>query len=162
MKDYLALQKVTVPFRVVETTYVHLRQAGRRGVEGVALWAGTENSREFNVKEVIIPKQTALRLEQGLCYIVAEDELHRINVRLFETKLRLVAQVHSHPEDAYHSDTDDLYPMVTKLGCLSVVVPDFAAGQVDLTSWAVFRLTARHTWTRVPPDKAQRLLVIER
>ena len=131
-------------------------------MEGVALWAGVENTQEFDVKEVIIPKQTALRLEQGLCYIVTGEELHRVNVRLFETKLRLIAQVHSHPEDAYHSDTDDLYPMVTKLGCLSVVVPDFATGQVDLTSWAIFRLEALHTWTRVLPNEAQRLLFIER
>lgn len=162
MRTYLGLRKVNLPPQVLEATYAHLRQAGGLRVEGVALWAGVENAQEFDVKEVIIPKQTALRLEQGLCYIVTEDELHRINVRLFDTKLRLVAQVHSHPKDAYHSDTDDLYPMVTKLGCLSVVIPDFAAGQVDLNSWAVFRLTARHTWSKVSPDDARRLLVIER
>lgn len=162
MKDYLALQKVTVPIRVLEATYSYLNQAGRRGVEGVALWAGVENVQEFNVTEVIIPKQTAFQLEQGLCYVVAEDELHRINVRLFETNLRLIAQVHSHPEHAYHSETDDLYSIVTKLGCISVVVPNFASGEVSLTSWAVFRLTARHTWTYIPLDEARRLLVIER
>ena len=43
------------------------------------------------------PKQTAYRLAGGLCVRVEADELHRLNVWLYEHAERLAIQVHSPP-----------------------------------------------------------------
>ena len=89
------------------------------------------------------PKQTAYRLASGLCVRVEADELHRLNVWLYENAERLAIQVHSHPTEAFHSDTDDNYPIVTTLGGLSLVVPDFARYGVRGPETALYRFVER-------------------
>ena len=140
------VQRLLVPGARVQEAYAHLRRVGQRRMEGVALWAGLVDGQDARITTTIIPQQTALRLPTGLVYIVDDGELHRLNVRLYREGLTLVAQLHSHPEDAYHSDTDDAYPIVTALGGVSVVVPNFARGALDPALWAVYRLTERG-WT---------------
>jgi hypothetical protein len=68
------------------------------------------------------------------------DALHRLNKDLYERSEVLAIQVHTHPTDAYHSDTDDTYPIVTQVGGLSIVVPDFGQLGTDGPGIAVFRL----------------------
>jgi proteasome lid subunit RPN8/RPN11 len=140
------VQRLLVPSSIAQGAHAHLQRVGRRQVEGVALWAGQIDGHDARITTTIIPQQTALRLPTGLIYIVNDEELHRLNVRLYREGLTLVAQLHSHPEDAYHSDTDDTYPIATAVGSISVVVPGFARGTIDTASWAVYRLTAQG-WT---------------
>jgi len=45
---------------------------------------------------------------------------------LRQYKLKLVAQIHSHPREAFHSIADDQWAIVRREGALSIVVPDFA------------------------------------
>ncbi len=88
--------------------------------------------------------------ENGLLVAVEGKALFDVNRSVHERKEILAAQVHSHPTDAYHSSTDDAYPLVTLLGALSVVVPNFASnapGDMDL--WAWYRLSKRGRWVRI-------------
>ncbi len=71
---------------------------------------------------------------------------------LYERRLTLLLQVHSHPGEAYHSSTDDRFPIVTINGGLSIVVPDFGFGSFSIDDWAVYRLAAGGAWKEV--DKA--------
>lgn len=50
------------------------------------------------------------------------------------------AQVHTHPGDAYHSATDDRWPIVSQAGFLSIVVPFFAAGLATFDAAWIGRL----------------------
>jgi hypothetical protein len=40
-------------------------------------------------------------------------------------KMGIRIQVHTHPEEAFHSPTDDEFPIIHKPGFLSLVIPDF-------------------------------------
>jgi len=137
-----------------------MRSAGKQGLEGVALWAGRLDGPGFRVSKTIIPKQTALGLSSGLLYLVDGDELHRLNVELYRERLTLIAQLHSHPGEAYHSDTDDEFPIATTEGSLSIVVPNFARGPLDPSSWAVYRLQPEG-WIRLHERNASDLIRIE-
>lgn len=160
MSGLLDIDRVDVPRHVVEETLGHLRSAGRRGFEGITLWAGVKSGREFAVQVNIVPEQVGRRTEHGVSVSVGEDELHRINVWLFENGMRLIAQVHSHPGTAYHSDIDDEFAIAVKSGSLSVVVPDFGFRPFALGDCAVYRLLPGSGWTYVEPDFAERLIVI--
>ena len=155
-----AVSRVSVPAECVASAYEHLRTAGDSGVEGVALWAGRLDGYDFRVTRAVIPRQRALRLPSGLMYVVDDEELHRINVELYRDHLTLVAQLHSHPADAYHSETDDAYPIVTSLGSISIVVPDFARGEIEPATWAVYRLHDPGWWP-VSQEDVRRLIRIE-
>jgi hypothetical protein len=113
----------------------------------------------FDVVTPHVPKQTSYRLDTGLCVRVDGDELHRLNRWLFDAGEILGVQVHSHPTDAYHSETDDTYPMVTLLGGLSIVVADFGRDGIAGSSTAGYRLS-REGWIDLAPTDLTDLLEV--
>ncbi|WP_222419196.1 Mov34/MPN/PAD-1 family protein [Rhizobium leguminosarum] len=112
------------------------------------------------VERALIPQQRCFRSAAGVGVHVDGAELHRINKWLFDNGLRILAQIHSHPTDAYHSDTDDEYALATAVGSLSLVVPDFATGPTDLSQTAVYRLNKAGKWMAVPHAAVNRLIEI--
>lgn len=141
-----------VPAAVADATDAALRQAGAHGHEAFVLWTGRLNGNTFDVEQAYLPAQTGHHMADGICVTVDADELHRLNQWLYESAQRLGAQVHSHPTGAYHSDTDDAYPIATQRGALSLVVPYFATFGVRGRGVATYRLNdsgwARQSWWR--------------
>jgi hypothetical protein len=147
----LDIVTVEVPRSLLDDTYAFMREAGRGGRESIVLWAGQfVEAPLFQVTTILRPAQTTYRGDHGLLAAVSGEELFRINRTLSDGGLRLLAQLHSHPTDAYHSDTDDRYAIVTARGSFSIVVPDFAAGTPAIESCAVFRLAEPGLWREVP------------
>jgi len=69
--------------------------------------------------------------------------------RLALSKQSIKAQVHTHPGEAFHSATDDHWPIVSQPGFLSIVIPDFAIGDVSLNSAWIGRLHEDGIWYSV-------------
>lgn len=143
-----AIEIFAVPRNLVAYTEKHLHAAGRRGLELFVFWTGVVEGDRFVVRHCHVPQQTASRSRRGLSVRVEGDALHALNVWLFDHEEVLGAQVHAHPTEAFHSDTDDTFPIVTTLGGLSLVVPDFCRAGL-LPDSAPFRLTA-DGWTESP------------
>ena len=59
---------------------------------------------------------------------------------LYEAQQVIGVQIHSHPRDAYHSGTDDTYPIATLEGSLSIVLPFFGRDGWESNGIAVYRL----------------------
>lgn len=162
------VRSVRLPKAVADETQAHLRAAGRRGLEGMALWVGTHDGASFSVREVIIPEQKGTRGDHGLMVSVPGFELQRINLQLYKSGLRLLAQIHSHPTEAYHSAMDDEYAIATALGAFSLVVPDFAREAFSISRCATYRLTPspwwkpgnRPYWAKVPARQATTIISI--
>ena len=152
-----SVTKFIVPKHIVQETDRHLRAAGLDQAECFVLWSGVRTLDHFVVKTAHVPRQTAYRLQEGLCVRVDGDELHRINVWLFQHQEQLGVQIHSHPTDAYHSDTDDTYPIVTIRGGLSIVVPDFCRDGLMGKHVAYYRLSSAG-WDELSSAEARRLL----
>jgi hypothetical protein len=140
-----------VPATIVAQTEEALRTAGAEGYEAFVLWSGRQNGRLFDVRTVHVPKQDSYRLSSGLCVRVDGDELHRLNVWLYEAGEILAIQVHAHPDDAYHSETDDTYPIVATLGGLSIVAAEFCRAGLFTASTAIYRLLS-DGWTKQNAD----------
>jgi hypothetical protein len=140
--------------------YACLKQVGLNQYEAVALFAGVVKSDTAKITTSIIPKQTTIRSEEGLMYQVEGSELHRINIWLYKNKLELIAQIHSHPTDAYHSDTDDECAIITEIGGLSIVVPNFARGILQPLVWAFYRLSASGEWIELSEKEVEKLVKV--
>jgi proteasome lid subunit RPN8/RPN11 len=160
MTGFLGIRTFVIADAVAQKGQAHLRAAGRRGLEGFVLWAGRAEVDVFRVTEAIVPEQTGHRTEHGVYVQVDGPALHRLNVYLYESGLRLCAQVHSHPGEAYHSETDDAFAIATAIGSLSVVVPDFARGPFQLARSAVYRLLSRG-WTALSASEVAQLIRVE-
>jgi hypothetical protein len=161
MNTFEPIVRFRVPADICDGTDAQLREAGRVRAERFVLWSGIVVESDFQVRTMHVPRQTAYRLPDGLCVRVEGAELHRLNVWLFENHERLAVQVHAHPTDAYHSETDDTYPIVTTRGGLSLVVPDFGRAGVRGPGTALYRLGASG-WDEIPSAVAAVLLQLER
>jgi hypothetical protein len=128
---------------VLQRTESALREAGSKGCELFALWSGSVQDGMFFGTTVHIPEQKAYRLPEGLLVKVDAPALHQLNVWLYENNETLGVQVHAHPTRAFHSATDNTYPIVTEVGSLSVVAPYFAEDGVLTRGMACYRLTQR-------------------
>lgn len=145
------VEEFRVSAEIVQQTEQTLRRAGAGGYEAFVLWSGRQNERLFEVRTVHVPEQSSYRLGYGLCVRVDGDELHRLNVWLYEAGEVLAVQVHAHPDAAYHSDTDDTYPIVATLGGLSIVAAEFCRYGLFVASTAIFRLQSRG-WVKQSAD----------
>jgi proteasome lid subunit RPN8/RPN11 len=162
MNKLSSINKVILPEDEIASVYAHLREVGKRGFEGVALWTGNYLSEDtFEIKNTIIPNQKTYNREGGLLYIVGEEELHRINLWLYENKQTLISQIHSHPGEAYHSSTDDSFPIIARMGALSIVVPEFGLRAFALEDWAVYRLFPHEGWVELSFKDTESLIQIK-
>jgi hypothetical protein len=160
MSGFLNLQSVLVPRKVLTEGQDFLRAVGSTGREGMVLWIGTHEGSTFTVTNLVIPKQRGLITADGVCVIVDPDELRKLNLELYRHNLRLIAQVHSHPGRAFHSDTDDEYAIARTIGALSLVIPDFAVRPFSLNDCATYRLSARGSWDHISSNAASRLIQV--
>lgn len=146
------VEEFVVPLELVHQTLKPLQEAGQKQYEAFVLWGGrlADGERTLVFESTYVPEQTTSRTKNGLLVVVDGDALFRVNRAFYERGLILAAQIHSHPTEAYHSDTDDAYPLMTLLGGLSGVVPDFAQGGHDrLDEWAWYRLVGAGEWAAV-------------
>lgn len=157
MSTLESMDQFIVPASVVTETDVQLRAAGVDCVERFVLWSGIRENNNFLVRSAYVPRQTAYKLETGLCVRVEGAALHELNVWLYNHQQELAVQVHSHPTEAFHSETDDAYPIVTMRGGLSIVVPNFGRDGLRGPGVAWYRLS--HTgWKPVSQREAKRLV----
>lgn len=141
-----AVARFRVPAEVREHTESSLRAAGRDGYELFVLWSGRVAGDTFEVIAAHVPRQTSSKTREGLLVTVEGEALHKMNMWLYEHEQLLGAQVHAHPRKAFHSETDDTYPIVTTLGGLSLVAANFCRRGLPHRSSAAFRLTT-NGWT---------------
>lgn len=160
MNGFLQITRLKIPHNIIEFIYSHLREAGKHGLEGIGLFFGIQSDSQFEVTRALIPSHTSYQTPNGLLYVVGGDELHRINVWAYENKVSLIAQIHSHPTEAYHSGTDDDNAIVTRVGGFSIVIPDFAFGPIDIKLWEIYRLDAGGKWIHVPSESLSRIIEI--
>ena len=155
------ITRVIIDHEVIPATLEVLRAYGKFGCEGLVLWLGQVTPPEGRVSEIYVPKQSSITREDGVGYFVEADELFALNQGLSQTGLRLLAQVHSHPGRAYHSEADDRYAIVTAQGGFSLVVPNFGDTDDDLREWAVYRLAGRE-WGELSEPEIARTFHLDR
>jgi hypothetical protein len=158
MIGLLGIETVIVPGKILAEMRERLAEVGLQGAEAFALWAGARiDTRTFRVSALVIPGQQAYKTESGVCVTVPGDELHRLNMWLFENGLELIAQVHTHPTDAYHSETDNAFPIVATIGAFSLVLPDFASRPFSWNEVAVYRLNTKGEWAELDQQEINRV-----
>lgn len=143
------ISRLLISHDIVEATERALRDAGAQGHELFVLWSGRMEADTFGAETYHVPPQVAYRTEHGCGVRVDGAALHELNVWLYAHQEMLGVQVHTHPTHAFHSDTDDAYPIVTAEGGISIVVADFALDGLMADSTAIYRLEAG-TWRPFP------------
>ncbi|RWX24516.1 Mov34/MPN/PAD-1 family protein [Rhizobium leguminosarum] len=145
---------------LIEETLSILKKAGNRGSEGIALWLARRSDDEtVQVGEVLEP---AHRAAVDFFHIPPEG-MSALMSHLRTTRTKLVAQVHSHPGHAFHSQADDEWAIIRHEGALSFVIPYFArntSASTFLDQAALFRLNEQDSWLEVPRARFSEHMVV--
>lgn len=140
---------------IIETTLMHLRNAGRNRCECVVLWLGKRDVESIRITEAYRPLQTA----QADMFHIPREGMAELHGKLRQNRVMVAAQIHSHPFQAFHSKADDRWAIVRHENALSLVVPNFASETTlhnFLTQTKIFRFSATAIWTEVPAYEVPR------
>jgi hypothetical protein len=153
----LAYNRVFVPSLLIDHTELMLRQHGVCGDEGFGIWAGTLGGGDAFVSTLIIPKIDG----GGFHGEVSAETAATLFDELDVLDLVPIAQVHSHPSEAFLSPIDAERPLVAAPGFLSIIIPSF--GFVDLADvgvWRAYEFHGRNNWRELDePERRRRLIV---
>ena len=142
------MSRIKVGGNVVASTIERLQAGGRVGHERAVLWLGSGTDR---IDELYEPRQRT-RADQ---FYFDRQSMQMLFAHLREKRLRILAQVHSHPDRAFHSEADDEWAIVRHAGALSLVLPRFAQeATVDnfLSLAATYVLSTRSDWEETPGE----------
>jgi hypothetical protein len=123
-----------------------LRQCGRGECECVVYWTGPAGN------DVVDGLEHPPHRRSPGGYEVDSNWLTEFWKELSVRKRSIKVQIHTHPGEAFHSPTDDKWPIIAQAGFLSVVIPDFAAGEPTLHEAWIGRLQTDGNWRQVESD----------
>lgn len=128
---------------VLPATFEILRDCGQGECECAVYWTGL--SRGDGVDRVEHPAHT----RSAFGYEVENDWLTDFWKRLAATRRSVRAQVHTHPGEAFHSASDDRWPIISQVGFVSIVLPNFATGRPTLDDAWVGVIGRDGRWRRL-------------
>lgn len=150
-----------IPSTVIAETRATLAEIGEDRVEGVVLWIGKEPvDGTVEILEALVPWQVALRSEDGLAVTIPDWEVSELILGL-EPGTYIPIRVHSHPQDAYHSSTDNLNRILSHKGSISIVVPWFAKSEMRLGECSVNELGPDFRWSELSADEVTRRFIVD-
>jgi len=129
---------------VLEDTFQHLRACGCGRRECQVLWLSSWDSPQA-ITKVMHPRH-----KSHLGGFVLDDQwLSDFWLDLANANMGIRVQVHSHPGEAFHSPTDDAFPIIHKPGFLSLVIPNFGLGPVGFNEAFLAEIQPDGRWQEV-------------
>lgn len=136
--------------QVLNHTLAHIRVGAANNCETVVLWLGRRSCDQQYIVEAFRPEQV---VDRDFFKIPAFG-MRQLLAYLREARVHILAQVHSHPREAFHSLADDAWAVVRHVGAISLVVPWFGVRSrtpTFLDDIAAFQLDASDRWRQVDP-----------
>jgi len=155
------MKRIICSSAVISDTLEILRVGGHRREERVALWlskAGAGTPAE--VVEVYEPDQVT----DIDFFKLPPESMRALMSHLVSTRRRIVAQIHTHPGQAFHSEADAAWAIVQHIGALSLVLPTFAFNTTPhnfLEQVKIYEFSPSSEWDLKPgvgPDAAMEIM----
>jgi hypothetical protein len=155
------LKRLMITRPMLERTRVLLARPGEQGLEAAVLWLGLVVSTiEARVDAVLFPRQIAYRTDEGLAVEIPVEEWTGIALRL-PPGYFVLAKLHTHSADAYHSDMDAANPYMRHEGAFAITVPCFARCPFDtFEGWSV-NIFCQQQWARIDRSEFAQTIVVE-
>lgn len=136
-----------IPSRLLDASFSFLRACGKRRCECQVLWLAHSTG-----PMVVCDIAHSDHRSHASGFELSNQWLSELWLQLASTNTSIVAQVHTHPGRAFHSKTDDAFPIVHTPGFLSIVVPNFGRGSTSLESAYATTIGSDGAWHAMSPD----------
>jgi hypothetical protein len=145
---------LVLPASLLEEARAVFEAAGACGAEATAMLAGVVAEGEQRATRLVVPDQCA-GTRTG-CWVEVTERGKRELAAALTLQERYLARIHSHPDEAFHSPTDDANPALTAEGAWSIVVPYFGLGlRRGVDACAVYQRTSGR-WRRLSAEQVPR------
>lgn len=132
-----------LPRRMIDETFATFRSCGAGKRECQLYWASPWGDPE-GLTHLIHPQHRS-----NFAGLVLDDAwISSFWLTLADQGLGVRVQVHTHPYEAFHSPTDDAFPLIHETGFLSLVIPNFAMGPVGFQDAYLTEIQANGGWRR--------------
>jgi hypothetical protein len=138
------MSRLLLPASLLAQTFAHFRDCGQGRHECQVLWTGPWSQ----TGRITGAVHSGHRAHAG-GFQVKDAWLNKFWIALAERGDGVRVQVHTHPRAAFHSPTDDAYPIVQAPGFLSLVIPRFGMGAVSFDDAYLCEITEAGTWREV-------------
>lgn len=125
--------RLFLPSEIWQRSLRVVRAYGRQRSEALVFWGGVPLAGGVLVTGLYLPRHPA----QGARVRIEPDAARWLLRGLRERDEKLVGQVHSHPDEGFHSSGDDRGATSFHPGFWSIVVPRYGRGVGAVTSCAV-------------------------
>jgi hypothetical protein len=133
-----------LPRSILDQTFERFRGCGEGRRECQVLWVSPWDAPDIIIKAVH-PEH-----EGHVGGFVLDDRwLNDFWFSLAQESLGVRIQVHTHPGEAFHSPTDDAFPIIHSIGFLSLVIPNFALGPIGFEDAFLTEIQADGRWREV-------------
>jgi proteasome lid subunit RPN8/RPN11 len=133
---------------IIADTLAELTRHGKGRKEVVVLWLAQKVGGQAIVQRVYMPLQ-----ESGRAFFhIPPQGMQRLFDELRPSRLMVAAQVHTHPQEAFHSPADDNWAVLRHVGALSLVLPYFAQRTTAdnfIEQIKVYALTEADEWDEI-------------
>jgi hypothetical protein len=135
-----------------------LRTTGAGQREAVLLWRGRVLGPDsMEATAVVVPRQ----ITGPRHFNVPLDERMRIADEASLMGELVVAQMHTHPSEAFHSRADDELAIIKHIGAISIVVPNFGMKwEGDLTDTSIHIHLGRCRWRELSGSEVAALFEV--
>lgn len=130
----------------LDQTFRVFRECGRGRRECQVLWLSAWHDPD-GIVAVAHPRHTG----HAGGFRVEDRYINELWLELARTNRGVRVQVHTHPGGAFHSPTDDEWPMVHTSGFLSLVIPNFARGPVGFEGAYLAQIDGHGAWRGTNP-----------
>jgi GNAT superfamily N-acetyltransferase len=146
-----AAARLRVPTTVLRETFAELRRCGGARRECQVLWTGPWSDPQ-TVAALVHPDHRA----HGVGFELDSAWLTTFWQDLTRTGFGVRVQIHTHPGRAFHSATDDAWPLIHTPGFLSLVIPQFATGGVGFAGAYLTEIGEDGQWHEIHlPDRLE-------
>lgn len=142
--------KLVIAQAILEDTLKRLRMGGALGQERMIAWLGRDTpTGGGKVRELYEPEQSCKRDQ----FYLPPASMSALMQKLAQTRSKILAQIHTHPGMAFHSEADDAWAIIRHRGALSLVLPNFAETTTTgsfLAEVMTYECSADGRWDLVP------------
>jgi hypothetical protein len=147
------VSRFVVSQALLDETFRHFRDCGRGLSECQVLWLSPWEA-PATITRVVHGRHRA----QAAGVEIDNAWLNSFWLELAQIRHGVRVQVHTHPFEAFHSATDDAFPIVHSAEFLSLVIPDFGGSAPSLENSFLAEISATGDWIEVEPDS--RLVIV--
>lgn len=153
------ISRLVVQRAIVTTSKLLLEQYRTAKVEACILWYGTVAADGVcTVSRCICPEQQ----NNVASYAISAQSMREVRKVVRGEGLLLLAQIHTHPRNAFFSEWDELNALNKRVGALNMVLPDYGnVPWIDAKRFCMVEMDSTGNWCPWSAKQWERLQIVE-